>query len=177
MNKIGMVVDLSHSGQRTALDAIEASSNPLWISHSNCAAVHKHPRCATDEVIRAVAETGGVFGVTFWSVFVSDSDPASIEEVLRHVDHVAELVGPEFLAIGSDLDMHGYDSAEQYASRRESFRGTPTYRRQWDIPGLDNPHRMLNFSAALRSHGYSESEVAGIMGENARRVLRKVWIS
>lgn len=177
MNKIGMVVDLSHAGQRTALDAIEASSKPVWISHSNCEAVHKHPRCVTDEVTRAVAKTGGVFGITFYSVFVSDSDPASIEEVLRHVDHVAELVGPEFLAIGSDLDMHGYDSAEQYAARRDSLRGQPAYRRQWDIPGLDNPHRMLNFAATLRSHGYSASEVNGIMGENARRMLRRVWTS
>jgi membrane dipeptidase len=94
MNKVGMAVDISHCGDRTTLDAIEASQKPVLVTHSNCRAlVSNSARCKTDEAIRQVAASGGVIGVTMVRFFVRAAGPVTIEDVLDHIDHVAKLVG------------------------------------------------------------------------------------
>ncbi|HYL97663.1 MAG TPA: membrane dipeptidase, partial [Blastocatellia bacterium] len=111
MNKVGMAVDVSHCGDRTTLDAFEASKQPVLITHSNCRAlVNGHPRCKTDEAIKKMAAAGGVMGITAVRMFVKAEEPTTIEDVLNHYDHVAKLVGPEHLGVGSDSDLYGYDA-------------------------------------------------------------------
>src|SRR5258707_1338340 len=97
MNKLGMVVDLSHGGDRTTLDGCELSKKPALITHSNCRALNPHPRCKTDEAIRKMAAGGGVMGITGVRMFVSGAEPTTIENVLDHYDHVAKLAGVEHL--------------------------------------------------------------------------------
>jgi len=110
MNRVGMAVDVSHSGDRTTLDACEVSARPVLFTHSNSRVLSGgHPRTKTDEAIRAMARTGGVMGITGVRNFVKASEPTTIEDFLDHYDHVRDLVGVEHLGIGSDIDLHGYD--------------------------------------------------------------------
>ena len=106
MNSIGMAVDVSHCGDRTTLDAFEVSKKPVLITHSNCRAlVSGHPRCKTDEAIKKMGAAGSVMGITGVRMFVKADEPTTIEHVLDHFDHVAKLVGPEHLGVGSDIDL------------------------------------------------------------------------
>lgn len=108
MNEVGMAVDVSHCGDRTTIDAIEASRKPVLITHSNCRElVPDSPRCKTDEAIQLMAAKGGVMGVTMVRSFVSAACRVTIEHVLDHIDHVANLVGVEHAGIGSDVDLDG----------------------------------------------------------------------
>ncbi|MEO8926979.1 MAG: membrane dipeptidase, partial [Caulobacteraceae bacterium] len=109
MNEVGMLIDVSHSGDRTTLDAIALSPAPIAITHSNCRALNNHPRLKTDEAIRALAAKGGVMGISGVRMFVKASEPTTIEDMVDHIDHVAKLVGVEHVGVGSDADLLGYD--------------------------------------------------------------------
>ena len=100
-----MLVDVSHCGDRTTLDAIELSPKPIAITHSNCRALNNHPRLKTDEAIRKLAAKGGVMGITGVRMFVRDQEPTTIEHIVDHIDHVVKLVGIEHVGIGSDSDL------------------------------------------------------------------------
>ncbi|MCC6391516.1 MAG: membrane dipeptidase [Bryobacterales bacterium] len=93
MNAVGMAVDVSHCGDRTTLDAFEASKKPVLITHSNCRALSGHPRCKTDEAMRRMAQTGGVMGITGVRMFVKASEPTTVEDVLDHFDYAARVAG------------------------------------------------------------------------------------
>ena len=130
MNEIGMLVDVSHCGDRTTLDAIELSKQPIAITHSNCRALNNHPRLKTDEAITKLAAKGGVMGITGVRNFVRDREPTTIEHIVDHIDHVVKLVGIEHVGIGSDSDLNGYDDmpADQRkrAAGRRTSRATPS---------------------------------------------------
>src|SRR3546814_3891842 len=95
MNTVGMLVDVSHSGDRTTLDAIDISAKPIAITHSNCRALIDHPRVKTDEAIKALAAKGGVMGITGVRNFVSKTDPTTIVHYVDHIDHVVKLRSEE----------------------------------------------------------------------------------
>ena len=109
MNDVGMLVDVSHCGDRTTLDAIEISKRPIAITHSNCRALNDHPRLKTDEAITKLAARDGVMGITGVRNFVRDREPTTIEHMVDHIDHVVKLAGIEHVGIGSDSDLNGYD--------------------------------------------------------------------
>jgi membrane dipeptidase len=179
MNEIGMAVDVSHCGDRTTLDAFEISNKPVLITHSNARVlVNGHPRCKTDEAITKMAATGGVMGITGVRMFVRDSEPTTIEHLLDHYDHVAQLVGPEHLGVGSDIDLHGYDDMppEQNAQLRAGYKGSYGFREKIDIEGVDHPKRMYDLTEGLIRRGYSDDDIIGILGGNFRRVLGDIWV-
>ncbi|MEZ4416708.1 MAG: membrane dipeptidase [Gemmatimonadota bacterium] len=178
MNEVGMAVDVSHSGDRTTLDAFEISAQPVLITHSNCRALAPgHPRCKTDEAIRAVGRAGSVMGITGVRMFVKNDEPTTIEHLLDHFDHVRDLIGPEHLGVGSDIDLHGYDDlpAEQNANLRASYKGSYGFRDKIDIEGVDHPQRMFDLTEGLIRRGYSDDDIRGILGGNFRRVLTEIW--
>src|SRR5262249_35064972 len=106
----GMVVDVSPCGDRTTVDAFEASKKPALITHSNCRALSGHPRAKTDEAITLMAKAGGVMGITSVRTFVRATEPTTVQHMLDHFDYVAKLVGVEHLGVGSDIDLDGYDA-------------------------------------------------------------------
>ncbi len=108
MNELGIAVDVSHSGHRTSMDAIEASSKPILFSHTNCKAIYDHPRNKSDEAIKALAKKGGVMGMTLLSWFISENSPSTFDDLLEHFDHVIRLVGPDHVGIGSDMGLPGW---------------------------------------------------------------------
>jgi membrane dipeptidase len=178
MNKVGMAVDVSHCGDRTTLDAFELSRKPVLITHSNCRAlVPGHPRLKTDEAIKKVGETGSVMGITGVRMFVKADEPTNIEDVLDHFDHVAKLIGPEHLGVGSDMDLYGYDKmpAELNKRLRASYKGSYGFREKIDIEGLDHPKRMFDLTEGLTRRKYSDKDIEGILGGNFARVLKEIW--
>jgi len=177
MNRAGMVVDVSHCGDRTTLDAFDASKKPVLITHANCRAVANHPRCKTDEAIRKCAVQHGVMGITGVRMFVRTEEPTTVEHVLDHFDHVKKLVGPEFLGVGSDIDLFGYDAmpAAERAALHGNYKSTYAFREKDDIEGLNHPKRMFDLTEGLIRRGYTDPEIRGILGGNFRRALGAIW--
>lgn len=185
MNRVGMVVDCSHVGERSSLDAIEVSQAPVIFSHSGCKALHDHPRNITDEQIRASAASGGVVGVFALPFFLAGNKPAAIDDLVRHIAHIADLVGVEHAGIGMDY----FEGLVDYrAGNPEEFSAEERaeYLKLWNpgeipakpprcAPGIETPAGMRNLTAALFRHGFTENEVRQIMGENFLRVFRAVW--
>ena len=148
--RLGILLDVSHLNPRGFWHLAEVTRKPFIASHSDAKAVHDHRRNLDDEQIRALAERRGVMGLNFAPGFLTDGE-ASIDDVLRHADHVLSLVGDDVLGIGSDFD--GIESVPR---------------------GLEDVTRLPDLAEAMLRHGYGENTVRKIMGENNRRVLLEV---
>jgi membrane dipeptidase len=178
MNEVGMAVDVSHSGDRTTLDAMEVSNRPVLITHSNVRAlVGGHHRAKPDEAILAMARTGGVMGITGVRNFVTLEEPTTVEHLVDHYDHVRDLVGVEHLGVGSDIDLQGYDDlpAEQYERLKAAYKDTYAFRDKIDIDEVAHPKRMFDLTEALIRRGYMDDHIRGILGGNFARVLSEIW--
>lgn len=145
--KLGILLDVSHLSERGFWDLAELARRPFFASHSNARAVRDHPRNLTDEQIRALIAVDGVVGITFVPWFLTEREPATIDDVLRHVERVCELGGERHLAFGSDFD--GIDR---------------------HVDGLSHPGEYPRLAEALLAR-YPESLVSGFLGSNARRFL------
>ena len=178
MNEAGMLIDVSHSGDRTTLEAIELSPKPIAITHSNCRALNNHPRLKTDEAIKKLAEKGGVMGITGVRMFVKDKEPTTIEDIVDHIDHVAKLVGIEHVGIGSDSDLMGYDDMpkDQYEKLKAAYKASYAFREKIDTDGFDHPRKTYDLTAALLRRGYGEANIQAVLGGNFRRLLGATWL-
>jgi membrane dipeptidase len=177
MNQVGMVVDVSHCGDRTTLDAMEVSQKPVLFTHSNCRAISGHVRSKTDEAIKKLAAQGGVMGITGVRMFVKGDEPTTVEHYLDHFDYVRKLTGPEFLGVGSDIDLHGYDAMPENERKalHAAYKAAYKFRDRDDIEGINHPRRMFDVAEGLIRRNYSDSEIEGILGGNFKRVLKKIW--
>ncbi|MET0535358.1 MAG: membrane dipeptidase [Steroidobacter sp.] len=177
MNEVGMLIDVSHCGDRTTLDAIELSPKPIAITHSNCRAILNHPRLKTDEAIRKLAAKGGVMGITGVRMFVLDREPTTLEHIVDHIDHVVKLVGVEHVGIGSDADLNGYDDMppDQLKMLRAAYKASYGFRDKIDIEGFDHPQKVFDLTEALFRRGYSEQNITAVLGGNFRRLLGATW--
>jgi membrane dipeptidase len=177
MNKLGMAVDVAHCGEMTSIDACTVSKQPVLITHSNCKALNPHPRCKSDEAIKKMAATGGVMGITGVRMFVTAQEPTTIKDVLNHYDHVAKLVGVDHVGVGSDIDLYGYDALPDPMAKalRASYKSSYGFREKNDIEGVNHPKRFYDIAQGLIRRGYSNNDIAGILGGNFQRVLTKIW--
>jgi membrane dipeptidase len=178
MNEVGMLVDVSHSGDRTTLDAIELSPQPIAFTHSNCRALNNHPRLKTDEAIRKLAAKGGVMGITGVRNFVKDKEPTTVEDIVDHIDHVVKLVGIEHVGIGTDSDLMGYDHmpADQYKQLKSGYKASYAFRDKIDTDGFNHPRKMYDLTAVLIRRGYGDANIQAVLGGNFRRLLGSTWI-
>jgi membrane dipeptidase len=163
MNRVGMVVDVSHCSERTCLDAFAVSRQPVLITHSNCRTLAANPRCKSDTVIRAMAERGGVMGITAVAAFVSGRSPATLDGLLDHFDHVARVAGVEHVGLGSDVAPDAVDPRTGRALARYAVRGLPPARRVFDL------------TEGLIRRGYDDRAIELILGGNFQRVLTGIW--
>ena len=164
MNAVGMAVDVSHCGDRTTLETIEASTKPVLVTHSNCRAlVPGVARCKTDEAIQRLAAKGGVMGITMVRAFVGSTPRITIEDVLNHIERVARLVGVEHVGVGSDVDLDGRD----LAGRRV---------RSYDLDGVDYTKKIYELTEGLLRRSFSNREIELILGGNFQRVLGETWV-
>jgi membrane dipeptidase len=169
MNRVGMLVDCAHTGYRTTMETIEASTSPVIISHTNVAALRDHPRCVRDDQIEACARKGGVLGITGLGPFLGKGEP-SAERLVDHIDHVANLVGPEHVGLGLDW-VWDLKSFAAFVARLPERYPPEQYRDMAQLDPEDGPR----ITEELLRRGYRENEIRGILGENWLRVCRRVW--
>ncbi len=177
MNDVGMLVDVSHCGDRTTLDAIAISPKPIAITHSNCRTLVNHPRVKTDEAIKALGAKGGVMGITGVRMFVSEKEPTTIANMVDHIDHVVKLIGIDHVGIGSDADLNGYDDmpADQYKMLKASYKSSYAFRDKIDTDGFDHPMKTYDLAEELIRRKYSNENIIAILGGNFRRLLGSTW--
>lgn len=177
MNDVGMLIDVSHCGDRTTLDAIDISPQPIAITHSNCRALTDHPRLKTDEAIKALAAKGGVMGVTGVRMFVRGAEPTNIGHVIDHIDHIVRLVGIDHVGIGSDADLNGYDDMSPEANKqlRSYYKSSYAFREKLDTDGFDSPTKIFDLVEALISRNYSDENIKAILGGNFFRLVKSTW--
>ena len=172
MSRLGMAVDVSHCGDRTTLDAFEASYKPVLITHSNCRAlVPNRSRCKTDEAIRKMASTGGVMGVTMVRSFVKAAGPATMQDVLSHIDRIVRLAGVEHVGVGSDVDLDGRCRLTPAVQRAQSIRPGSNI----DLDGVDYQRKIFDLTEALVRRSYSDKNIQLILGGNFERALTEIW--
>lgn len=151
MDSLGIVIDVSHVGIKTVQDILEITENPIIATHSGARAITNNSRNLYDWQIQDIANSGGVIGIVFYPNFLTGTNSATINNVIQHIDHIVNLVGIDYVAIGSDFDGIGR---------------TPV--------GLENVSKFPNLTLALLEHGYSINDVKKILGENAKRVFEQV---
>lgn len=178
MNEVGMLVDTSHCGDRTTIDAVALSTKPIAITHANCRAISGHPRAKPDEAIKALGAKGGVMGISDVRMFVSAKEPTKIDDIIDHVDHVAKLIGVEHIGIGSDMDLYGYDSLspEQTKILQSYYNGKYGFRAKSDVDDTSHPQRIYDVTEGLIRRGYSDANIIAILGGNFHRLLSGIWV-
>lgn len=175
MNAERVIVDLTHTGEQTTLDAAELSSAPVIYSHSSVRALYDHERNITDAQIRSCAATGGVIGVTGVGIFMTEGgEDISAERIADHVRYITDLVGPQHVGLGLDyvenqtaLNTIVATSSDRFPSNDASYQGT-----QWAFAG---PEVIVEIAEYLLRDNYPEEDVRGVLGENFMRVCREVW--
>jgi membrane dipeptidase len=183
MNAVGMLIDVSHASDRTSLDAIEASAKPVAITHAGARAVWPIARMKPDEVLKACAERGGVLGIEAapHTTVSYDHRAQSIESVMDHFTHAAEVMGIEHVAFGPDT-LYGDHAAFQKAisevigSSTVFDAGDLEWERVSHVDGLENPtENFRNIAGWLVEHGYRDDEITAVLGGNILRLLGEVW--
>lgn len=172
MERVGMIVDLSHCGRRSTLDALAIAARPMIFSHSNAEAVAAHPRNLTGEQIRACAATGGLVGLSGSSGYLGD-ETASTEAMFAHLDHVVNLVGIDHVGIGLDIV---FDPAPL----NDWIRGRPD---EWPVaadpawPGFRFARlgQLAELVDRMCMGGYGETDIRKFLGGNYLRISREVW--
>lgn len=177
MEARGMLVDTSHSGDRTTLDAIALAKGPIAITHANCRVLSHHPRGKTDAAIVALAKKGGVIGISGVRQFVSDREPTTLGNIVDHIEHVAKLTAIEHVGIGSDADLYGYDAMkpDQYKMLKQGYNSSYAFRDRIDIEGFDSPTKFLSIADEMIRRGWKDNDIRLVLGGNFRRLLETVW--
>ncbi len=172
IERVGMLLDLSHTGYRTSLDAIEVATRPVVFSHSNAYTLCPSFRNLKDDQIRGCAQSGGVVGVSGSSEYLGDS-ACSSESILRHIDYLAEVGGVDHVALGLDVVFEPDVLSGWARGRPDEWPMT----RDPDWPGFRyaRPGQLTQVAELMLQRGYSESDVRKVLGENLLRVCRAVW--
>jgi membrane dipeptidase len=175
MERVGMVLCLSHTGHRTVREAIEVATRPFIFSHSNPSAVHAHPRNIPDDLIRACADSGGVVGINGVGSFlgkVDGRDDIRSATYARHVDHVVQQVGPKHVSIALDYVFDLGELEEYLAKMKHTFPPEIGYSAE---SAFVAPEQLPEIVATLLGWGYREDDLRDILGGNLMRLARAVW--
>jgi membrane dipeptidase len=182
LNDIGMLVDVSHCGYQTTMDACRISKKPVNANHTSARSVHFHPRGKSDDALRAIADTGGFIGVYTVPTFLTPHPKCTIEHVLDHIDYIAGLVGWRHVALGTDWPLTSPDkvvSSTFGVDPQLGFRPAEENRPadldlMQRVDGFDDLRDMPNFTRGMVKRGYSDEQIRGILGENALRVFEEI---
>jgi membrane dipeptidase len=183
MNELGVAVDLSHSGYRTTSEAIAASKKPVLITHSGCASIYAHPRNKPDEVMKALADKGGYFGVYLMPYLVASPTVPTREHVINHVLGAINICGADHVGIGSDGAIQAVALSpeqkkafdEDIARRKQLGIGAPGEDRYPYVPDLNGPDHMEIIAAELQKRGQSSSVIEKVLGANFQRIIGEIW--
>lgn len=151
MNRLGVMVDISHAAESTFYDVLACSRYPIIASHSSARALCNHPRNLTDDQLKAIAGQGGVVQLCLYKGFINEeAEKASVSDAIRHINHMVDLIGVEHVGIGSDFDGDG------------------------ELIGCRASNELINITMHLLKEGYSETDISRIWGGNFLRVMRQV---
>jgi len=173
-NRLGLLIDCSHVGVRTTLDAVEHSMKPIVISHTAMRAITDNPRCVTDEQLKAVAAKGGVVGITTYAPFIRSDRQPTLDDFLDHFDHALAVVGDDHVSFATDW----FDGKTKVNWATpwyypEVTRGTKF--ENLGMKGFAHRSELENVVAAMLGRGYSRQTITKILGGNFIRVLKEVW--
>lgn len=178
MNELGILVDLSHCGRQTTLDALEVSNSPCVISHAVCKALVDHDRAKDDEVLRAVRDTESFFGVCTVPSFITTEPTATLDHWLSHFEHAVEIVGQGGVGIGTDWGAGFPDAVVEALNPAmvTEFGFDEEHRFDWAAPviGFESWSEWPNFTCKLLEAGYAEDEVRGFVGGNFLNLFERV---
>ena len=181
MNRLGLAIDLSHSSDRTALDVCEHTERPVFITHAGARAVWDTPRMKPDEVLQAVAATGGVIGMSAapHTTLSAGHGRHSIESVMDHFRYCADLVGIEHVAFGPDTLYGDHVALHRVFGHLLGIgRATsgPSFERVEYVDGLENPtENFANICGWLVQHGFDDAQAQAVLGGNIYRALQSTW--
>ena len=176
-NDLGILVDTSHCSEPTTLDAIETSEVPVAVTHAFARSIFAHDRGKSDDVIRAIGESGGYFGILCAPFFITDDPSPNLDHFIAHFEHVIDLIGPEHVGIGTDWGTELPSSligAMNEEMARFGFRAE--HRIDWGatLGGYETWQQWPNITRALVARGYSDEQIAGFLGGNFLRVFQEV---
>ncbi len=176
MNRLGMLIDLSHANMRTMADTIRHSRVPVIVSHTSCTGVFDHYRATTDENLRLLSENGGVVGICQMRPFLTTAKSNNLPAYFDHIVHAVNVAGIEHVAIGSDRDHRVIEMSEDYLEELKSEEGSLVVDSElpYFIDELNGPSRMAVVWDGLVGRGYSEDDVERIMGGNLYRLYAEV---
>ncbi len=185
MNRVGVIVDIAHSGWKTSLDAAQTSQKPMVASHTVCTALNEHIRSKPDEVIKAIVDTGGMIGICSIPSFLGGS--CDITAMLDHIDHVVRKFGPDHVGIGTDVAYNSRNSAAENKKIPPRHKARAEFRSLWPEGSLTAPptaHPKARqslawtnwplFTVGMVQRGYSDEDIRKILGGNMLRVARDV---
>ncbi len=169
MNRVGMIVDCSHTGYRTSMDVMEVSTEPVIFSHSNPRSLWDHDRNIRDDQAKACAATGGLVGVVGVGIFMGEDD-ASTETFFRQIDYYAELIGTEHIALGLDY-VYDVEAEKRYMAGVQ----VPVHGNYQNMNSFFQPEQLPELTEMMIANGYEEQAVRNILGESFLRIAGKVW--
>ncbi len=183
-NEARVIVDVSHTGQQSALDTIDASSEPVIMSHANAKGQIDSPRNVSDDLIKAIAASGGFVGAVAYPPFVSTNKQPSMDDMVAMIDYMVQLVGPDHVTMGLDYDATTFGVMDE--AKIEGIYKLMVDSGAWDPSayppppyyypeGMALPNTLQNLTGALMARGYSEEDLAKIWGGNWMRVMDQVW--
>lgn len=178
MERVGILLDLSHVGRRTSLDALACATKPAVFSHSNPAALHEVPRNVTDEQIRAVAATGGVVGVTPVSLFIrgQDGPQPTVSDVVDHIAYVADLVGIDHVGVATDAQVGAsLFTFSMGGVRSHADQLGPRPLGRMAAEGFVTRSEFPNVTLEMVKRGFSDEDILKVLGGNFVRVFRAAW--
>ena len=176
MNEVGMLVDLSHANQATMLDTIRHSRDPVVISHTACNDLYPHVRNTSDQVLRAMAERGGMVGICQLRPFLTHKKSDNLHTFFDHIDHAVDVAGIEQVCIGSDRDHRVIEMTPEYIAELRQEEGSQVENSElpYFIDELNGPSRMTVVWDGLAERGYGTADIERIMGTNLLRLYREV---
>jgi membrane dipeptidase len=181
MNKLGIAIDISHSGDQTSLDTIEVSQQPIFITHAGARGLWNTRRMKPDEVLKKCAEKGGVIGVEAapHTTLTKEHPRHSIESFMQHFEYCVQLMGIDHVAFGPDT-LFGDHVALHHAFARQlsikSAHGQQEFEEVEFVDGVENPaEEFPNIVRWLVKHNYTDDDIRKVLGDNAMRVLKQVW--
>ena len=173
MNRVGMVVDMSHSGERSTFHAIELSERPITVTHANPKSWHPALRNKSDDLLKALADSGGMLGFSMYPFHLKGKSDCALDSFCEMIARTADLMGIDRIAIGSDLVQgHGNDVVEwmrngRWAKEMDFGEGTASDAGWPDpVPWFTGNRDFPNIAAGLSAHGFSSEDVAKVMGGN-----------
>ena len=181
MNQLGMAIDISHSSDQTGIDACRASTKPVFMTHAGAKAIWPIKRMKSDDVLKAVADTGGVIGMSAAPhTTLSKAHPNhSIDSVMDHLMYCIDLVGIDHVAFGPDTLYGDHVGLHTVFSHLLStaFSEAPAFERVKYVDGLENPtENFWNIAGWLVKNGFTDKDIAAILGGNILRALEGIWV-